>query len=653
MADEKKPKSNIFKKVLEASEAVLDAQISKARAASAVPQSIPARDVTKNGRYEELEQFDFGTAVVKDRYGMVNSQGFSEKVGSIGNDYLKLIALRSSVVSGIIRTRQNLVASYALHSKEGNERGWRIVYRDEESRIDEIVEELTGKSKNADERVLRVEAKKQLAAETKKQKKYIEEFISSCGEKENKPFDAKKWNFDSYLRASIYDSLVYDQMVTEFVEKEGEIKDKSKLSYFRPVDSGTIRYASYNLGASLTNSVIGDNGAQTYGNNILYPEEQLRQAEEEGGVLELDSELLRTGKYKYVQIVRSRVERAFTDDQLAMGIRNPVTDIGWNGYGLSELEVMMNLLTSHMQTEHFNISFFRQGFSAKGILHIKANLNRSKLDELRQHWKHLISGSKNSFQTPIMSGMDDVQWIDLNQNHNEMEFTLWMNYLIKMICSTYQIDPLEIGFGIRDSATGSGAGGMGGDNSSEKLENSRDKGFIPLMRFLENFINDNIMTKLNSEFKFEWTGLIQDDPEKIAQQETLTVKYKKTVNELRVEAGLEPLEFGDVILDPNYINMYMQMGDLPRQIRDEDQQKQMDMQQQQMAAQQSQDSEEDVNGQTDPDQDFQFQEQAKDNDHARNLELKDVDHNHRIHEIKQQAKLKKSVVMPIKIEYYK
>jgi hypothetical protein len=632
MADEKK--SNIFKKALEAGEALLDVQIAKARS-SAIMQ-IP-----------EQGDFDFGTAVTKDRYQIVNSQGYQDKIGSVGYEFLKMMAFRSSVVSGIVRTRQNLVASYALLCREGIDRGWRISIRDEGEKIAALVEAKMGKDgekKGLDERQLKIEAKKELEIKAKAKRRYVEDFIANCGEKEHKPFEAKRWNFDRYLRALVYDSLVYDQMVTEFIEKEAAIKGASTLSYIRPIDASTIRFASYQLSSSINSTAIGDY-------NILYPEEELRQLEEEGGKLELDQKLLDEGAYKYVQLIRGKVERAFTEEQLALGVRNPITDIAFNGYGLSELEVILSLVTSHMQTEHFNILFFRQGFSAKGILHIKANLNRSKLEEIRTHWKHLISGNRNTFQTPIFSGADDIQWIPLTQNHSEMEFSLWMNYLIKMICSTYQIDPLEIGFGIQDA--GGSSGGMGRDNSAEKLENSRDKGFIPLMRFMENYINDNIISRLDPEFKFEWVGLVEDDPVQQVQQEAQEVIYKKTVNEIRAESGLEPLELGDMILSPVYFQAWSQFSEEARNLKMEDQQAQMEMQSQFAPPEQEADE-----GQFEenPDEQFAREEESKQNDHERDLELKDKDHENKLEQIKTEAKarpaLKKSI-KPIKIEYYK
>jgi HK97 family phage portal protein len=621
MAEDKKS-SNIFKKVLEASNAYLDNQIAKSKASI-------ISNTTKDPRYEDLSNFDFGTAITKDRYQFAGNQGYLDRMSAVNYDLLKMVAFRSSIISGIIRTRQNLVASYSTLSKDKDKRGWRIQLKNEEEKLQVILEQLQADNPKADQRELKLEAQNILEKEIKKKKREIEEFIKNCGEIENKPFDAKKWNFDTYLRAIVYDSLSLDQMATEFIPKdEPELLDEGSitLSYFRPVDASTIRYASSTLSTALSAPVIGEWSINSQ-YDILKPEEQYQRVQEDGGKIEVDQELLDKGAYKYVQVVRGQVQRAFTEDQLALGIRNPITNITFNGYGLSEIEVMLNLITSHMQTEHYNISYFRNGFSAKGILHIKENLNRAKLEDLRINWNHMISGNKNSFQTPILSGMEEVNWIPLTQNHSEMEFNLWINYLIKMICSTFQIDPLEIGFGIKD-AGGSG-GGLSGDNSSQKLQNSRDKGFLPLMSFLASYINSNIMTKLDKEFVFEWTGLEETDSKKIIEAEEKEVKYKKTINEIRTESGLKPVPFGDIILDSNYVSLWSQFSDEITEKIQEKQRMENEFAGIQQADQDAQDFEDDHFG-----RDFQFNEPSKQNDHESSNAMK------------------KSII-PVKIEYYK
>jgi hypothetical protein len=307
-------------------------------------------------------------------------------------------------------------------------------------------------------------------------------------------------------------------------------------------------------------------GAQT-NVDLLYPEKQI-EALENKDALELDDKLLEAEKYKYVQVIRGKIERAYTEDEMKVGMRNNTTDIYNNGYGVSELELLVSLVSSHLNTEYYNKSYFTQGFSAKGILHLKAPIPRRKLETIRQQWHHMIRGSRNSFQTPIFAGMDEINWIPLTQNHSDIEFSGWMNYLIKMICSIYQIDPYEVGIGMKDE----GKSGLSGDNTQEKIDLSKDKGLFPLLRFLENYINANIVDMIDSDFSIKFTGMNAESKTEALNRQKEEVKFKKTVNEIRAEDGLPPLPgMDDMILDPTYFQWYTQFSKKGQELTEKNQ----------------------------------------------------------------------------------
>ncbi len=591
MADDKKP--SIFTKMFDAGSALLDASIAKAQ-----------RQASDAGKPEKEEydeaSFEFGKAVTKDRNHYIGAQGFQEKSGTLSFDYQKQIAIKSSAIAAIIMTFKNKVSAHSEYVPQGSKTGFKISLKHEQDKIDEIMEELYGKTKapGADqvngkapkktpeaefnkaeapeedvtedlalldsmatqdipdapltEEEQRREAAKELDKRTRKKKREIAEFILNCGETENRPFDTLKWTFNSFLKAFVGDSLTYDLAAVELIPKEAEvINGRLNLHHFQPIDGSTVRFSSPEL------AKYKDGHMQIAG-DILYPEEELK-ALEERDALELDAKRLKQNEYKFVQVVRGRIERAFTADELKVGMRNPTTDIYANGYSVSELELLVSLVTSHLQTEFYNRSYFQQGFSAKGILHIKANLNRSKLEELRRNWNHMVKGNRNSFQTPIMAGMDEVSWIPLTQSHSEMEFTMWLQYLMRMICAIYQIDPAEINCGIKDMGSG---GGISGDNTKEKLNNSRDKGFIPLMKFIQEYLNKNIIDNLDPEYMLEWVGL-EDESDAMARiaRQKEQVQWLKTVNEIRAEEGLSPIKGADFLLSPIFFQYHSTMSD--------------------------------------------------------------------------------------------
>lgn len=605
MSEEKK--DSIFKKVMGATEGWLDAQVIKA----------------KNSAKSEFDMdLEYQKSVDHDEGAYVGAQGYKEKSYRITFEHLRQMSLKDSIVSSVIQTRQNQVASHSKLIRNQYEKGFKIVLENEElireyilelisqgfedveiinllkksieDAADSIIKSKTNKKdktkkksvleclksaayeklevlRKADNEEIDPEAaqaeedsaewkkyrraNKILKEATADRKKYLEEFIINCGVKEKKPFKAKKWNFDSFLRAVVRDSLTYDLLAVEIVRSKA-----GKPIYFVPVDGSTVKFASPQLGQFQEFPLHN-------GYDILYPEKELQNLERKDA-LKLDKEKLEKNEYKYVQVVKGKIERGFTQDELKIGMRNPTTDIYNNGYSISELELLVMLVTSHLNAEYYNQAYFTQGFSAKGILHIKAPLNKRKLLDIRQKWQHMIKGSKNSFQTPIFAGADEVKWIPLTQSHSDIEFQGWMLYLLKMICSIYQIDPQEIGAGIKEE--GSKGNGLSGDNTKEKIDLSRDRGLYPLVRFLENFINESVIKEIDSDFKLEFVGIKDETQKDAIERQSKESKFKKTVNEIRAEEGLPPIPGADMlILDAMYMQWYQQFSPEGKKARDE------------------------------------------------------------------------------------
>ena len=63
-----------------------------------------------------------------------------------------------------------------------------------------------------------------------------------------------------------------------------------------------------------------------------------------------------------------------------------------------------------------------------------------------------------------------------------MEYTSWMEYLIKLSCAIYSIDPTEIGW---DISRGSSGGGLFEGSQEQRLKHSKDKGLYPLLKFIQ------------------------------------------------------------------------------------------------------------------------------------------------------------------------
>ena len=131
-----------------------------------------------------------------------------------------------------------------------------------------------------------------------------------------------------------------------------------------------------------------------------------------------------------------------------------------------------------------------------------------------------------------------------------------MEYLIKISCATYAIDPTEIGWDISRSA---GNGGLYESSQAERLQHSKDKGLYPLLKFIQRKINKYIVEQINPDFEFVFMGLNGMTIEKELEMDIKKLNAFATINEIREKWQMEKLENnGDIIENSVYFQAYNQ-----------------------------------------------------------------------------------------------
>lgn len=451
-------------------------------------------------------------------YGQM-SQGYKEKYSILSYEKCRQITYADPIVASIIQTRTNQVATFKRPAKDKYDLGFQIKLRD----LD-----------------------RSPTKEEQKRIKEMEQFIQYCGVPENfedTPEFKRRDNFDTFLRKITRDSLTFDQINFEIVPRN----DGRPYCFFA-VDAATIR-------------MIPDKKEQI---------ERFQYDPKDAGLkFGFDSEKhfkeFVPRHPKYCQVINGVKRHVYDEWEMAFGVRNPRTDLAALGYGLSEIEMLVTTITSHMNAETYNRKFFSQGSTIKGVITFEGMVPPDQLEAFRRQWHAQVAGVNNSWRTPILAlGKDGkMNWQSLHSTNREMEFGKWLEYCIKTICGVFMIDPIEIGFDISRQGSGqnSSTGGLGSGQQAERLALSKDKGLRPILSHIESLINNYIIWRLDPNFEFEFVGLNsateKDDLDKSIQM----VKSFKTVNEIRAEHDLKPLpDFdkiknpGDVILDSSLIN---------------------------------------------------------------------------------------------------
>lgn len=359
-------------------------------------------------------------------------------------------------ISAIISTRIEQAMNYTQFSTDMNKPGWTIQKR-------------VGKFADDKEREL-----------SNQDKKEIEGIITWL---ENGGKDVMEWEVEDlsdFFKKIFKDSWEIDQAAFEVSWLRKGIPYQ-----YMAVDGGTIRLA------------------ETYDDREYY-------------IAKKQDEYLP----KYVQIYKNQVYNEYLPWQLCLGMRNTSSNVRRNGYSVSELEVLIQVVTWMLYGMQYNGNFFQQGSNPKGLLNFKNNIDPIKIEEFKQAWRNTLTGVSNSHKMAVTSGAE-VEWISMQQNNKDMEFHQWNEFLTVLSCVTFRIDPDEVGFHLQGSR-----GMFGQDGQKQRLEHSREKGLEPFLRYWQTQFDKSLIKPLSKgKYEFIFTGISPEDEEK-----TLELDIKKLGN---------------------------------------------------------------------------------------------------------------------------
>ncbi|BBL75438.1 phage portal protein [Methylomagnum ishizawai] len=265
-----------------------------------------------------------------------------------------------------------------------------------------------------------------------------------------------------------------------------------------------------------------------------------------------------------LQVIQSRIRCAYTRDDLIYQARNPVSNVASGGYGLSEVDLLVRVVTGFLNAMNLNITGFTDNAIPKGLLQIYGDFDKQDMLAFKTYWNAMVKGINQKWTLPVLAAKDKesgATYTPLNADFNEMYFSKWMTFLTAISCAIFGMSPDEINFESFSSRTG----GIGnGNDTGEKLANSRDKGLIPLLRFYEDTFSDFILPTFDEKYVFRWTGLDEEDRQ--AKQERQ--KLYLTVDEMRAQDGQDKHPdpaMGAAPVNPNLIGLYVQMQQVRQQ----------------------------------------------------------------------------------------
>ena len=462
------------------------------------PDAIPEkRDITPEDDNPEIGR----KAILTDPFYSQQSQQtlFKFRLSRLSNKTLKDVSLRDWLCSAIIQNRLDTILRFSRPQMKKFDMGFRVVKRDES-------EEYT--------------------LEEKKEIENIQAFIYYCGRLDNTP-DDDKMLFGEFLKMIVRDALTFGNIAVEKI-----LTRKGALHRFRPVPAESV----YHINERASKKQVEEHVKSI--SNMLKPVSD-NDPKSHYKVNEHDLDY-----YKWVQVsFDNRPIAVFGDEDMIFRLFNPQNFSDGNGYCYSPLEMAVMNITHHMNTENYNSNFFTHGQAAKGILHLKGTVTQSQMTAFRRQFYNLINGSQNAWRTPIIAGLDDVQWVPMAGGSKDMEYLNYNMHLMRSICTQFQIDPMELGLDILVTGGRASANPMG---HAAKIEFSREKGLYPILTFLEDVINRDILPAIDKEYaikyKFQFEGYTDDTPQTEIALLQAEMTVNKSMNDLLISARKETIK---------------------------------------------------------------------------------------------------------------
>lgn len=448
------------------------------------------------------EEKKVGRQFVDDPYfDMVsNNYNYKTKLSRITNRTLKEVSLRDWLISSIIQCRVDTAARFSRPEHRRHEMGFRFVKRDTNSDYS---------STERDEIAM------------------LEDFIYHCGRREGVPSEDKIL-FGEFLKLTIRDAITFGHVAVEKVRTRA-----GGIHRFRPRPAESVYLINKQL-PKATVQADANTSKKLYeprGDNDPSKDQEVNTPEHE--------------YEKYVQVsYDQRPLATFGDEDMVFKLFNPQNFTDSRGYCYSPLELAIITVRSHLDVENFNANFFTHGYASKGILHLKGTVTQQQLANFRRSFYNSITGQQNAWRTPIVAGLEDVQWVPISASAREMEYINFNNHLMRILCTQFQIDPMELGLDFLVS--GNGKSNIQAASSEYKINYSRERGLLPLLTFIEDLINSDILPSLDptlaSKYRFTFTGYTDETPQTEIAQLQAEVSVYKSMNDVLRQAQKDPIK---------------------------------------------------------------------------------------------------------------
>lgn len=201
-------------------------------------------------------------------------------------------------------------------------------------------------------------------------------------------------------------------------------------------------------------------------------------------------------------------------------------------YGYARTQAILDIIKSLHYSTLYNKKFFEETAIPDGALSL-LDTDEEEMSAFRTYWNNEFKAQPH--KVAVIN--KDLKWQAFAATNQELEFLETQKWYFNLVVSMFGLTPAEMGI-TQD---------VNRATSATQAELVKRKGIRPFLKLFEAYINEGII----KEFGFEGIEFqfIYDDPAEKNQRLTnwqmeLSMGVK-TINEVRDEMGLAPIEGGD------------------------------------------------------------------------------------------------------------
>lgn len=248
------------------------------------------------------------------------------------------------------------------------------------------------------------------------------------------------------------------------------------------------------------------------------------------------------GESRYYYCPTPLYEVPFINEDMLYIMTNPRT---YSVVGLANLETLKMTIDAEIDGSQYNARQVKNA-APDGLLHLGEGVREERVEAFRAFWDAEIAGRG---ALAITGGGKNPNFIPFRASNRDMQYTEWLEYLVRQICAVFLISPQDLGitFDINKST---------GEVQQELTE---DRGLRPLLALFQDFFTREVVWDRSfggpgNNLAFRYKGLNLKESKAKAEINKLALAGVpwKTVNEARLEGGMDPV--GDLEDEDNPAN---------------------------------------------------------------------------------------------------